>query len=128
MLKTVQFTVGLLLLMALEILCVYSTLPLPGSQHPGIIDMEYFIRTNILYLRIVGLLIILFPTLYFFWMGTRKAKVLACIGLVAYFFLFYLINFMFPAEGLKRFDEEPLRALPLTGYTAILNENFHENQ
>jgi hypothetical protein len=91
--RTVQFTVGLLLLMVLEILRVYSALPLPGSQRPEIMDIARFIHANIFYLRIVGVLIILFPALYFFSMGSRNAKVLTSIGLVTYLFLFYLINF-----------------------------------
>jgi hypothetical protein len=98
MIRTVQFTVGIVLLIALEILRVYFIMPFPGSQRSESIDLAYFIHTNIFYFRMVGWLIILFPMLYFFWMGRRRAKVLTAIGLAAYIFIFYLFNFRFLAD------------------------------
>jgi hypothetical protein len=100
MIRTVQFSVGLILLIALEILRVYFIMPFPGSQRSESVDLAYFIHTNIFYFRMVGWLIILFPMLYFFWMGKRRAKVLTMIGLLTYFFIFYLFNFRFRADKL----------------------------
>jgi hypothetical protein len=98
MIRTIQFTIGLVLLIALEILRVYFIMPFPGSQRSESIDLAYFIHTNIFYFRIVGWLIMLFPMLYFFWMGRTRAKVFTAVGLATYIAIFYLFNYRFLAD------------------------------
>jgi hypothetical protein len=98
MLKTVQFIAGLIMLIGLEILRVYYIMPFPGSQRAETIDIAYFLHNNIFYFRFVGWLIILFPAVSFFWLGSTQAKVLAGLGLVVYIYVFYMFNFRFLAD------------------------------
>jgi radical SAM superfamily enzyme YgiQ (UPF0313 family) len=117
MIRTIQFSVGLTLLIALEILRVYFIMPFPGSQLSESIDLAYFIHTKIFYFRVVGWLIILFPMLSFFWMGRTRAKVLVGIGLVAYFAIFYLFNYRFLAD--KMFYQPRLKIFATTANNTI---------
>lgn len=97
MLKTAQFIAGLIILLAIEILRVYFIMPF-SSQQSETIDIAYFLHNNIFYLRFIGWLIILFPTISFFWAGSTQAKVLAGLGLVVYIYVFYMFNFRFLAD------------------------------
>jgi hypothetical protein len=117
MLRTIQFSVGLTLLIALEILRVYFIMPFPGSQLSESIDLAYFIHTKIFYFRVVGWLIILFPMLSFFWMGRTRAKVLVGIGLAAYFAIFYMFNYRFLAD--KMFYQPRLKIFATTADNKI---------
>lgn len=86
------------MLIALEILKVYFIMPFPGSQRAETIDIAYFLHANIFYFRVIGWLLILFPAISFFWMGSTQAKVLAGLGLVVYVYVFYMFNFRFLAD------------------------------
>lgn len=118
MLRAIQFSTGLILLIALEILRVYFIMPFPGSQRTEAVHMAYFIHSNVSYFRVIGLLIILFPVLYFFWMGKTPAKVFVAIGLLTYGIIFYLFNFKFLADKIfhepqhKIFASAPANAVP----------------
>lgn len=98
MLKTAQFIAGLIILLAIEILRVYFIMPFPGSQRSVTIDIAYFLHNNIFYFRFIGWLIILFPAVSFFWMGSTQARVLTGLGLVVYLYVFYMFNFRFLAD------------------------------
>ena len=56
--KKLLLIVGILVLFAAEILQVYFIMPFPGSQKSDTIDIAYFLHNNILYIRIVGLLLV----------------------------------------------------------------------
>jgi len=98
MLRTVQFIAGLVLLIALEVLRVYYIMPFPGSQRAETIDLAYFLHNNIFYFRVIGWLIVLFPLIYFFTLGSTKAKIMTGIGMVLYIYIFYMFNFRFLAD------------------------------
>src|SRR5688572_23857054 len=95
--RTAQFVVGILLLIALEVMKVYFIMPF-GAQRSETIDLAYLIHTNIIWFRLIGLLLIFFPIVYYFRFGKVKAKVAVGILLVAYGFVFYMFNFKMLAD------------------------------
>jgi hypothetical protein len=98
MLKTIQFTIGILLLIALEVFKVYFIMPFPGSQRSETVDLAYFIHGNIFWFRTIGYLIILFPIIHFFTVGNKWSRVLVAVAIVFYGVVFYFFNFRFLAE------------------------------
>ena len=49
---------GIFYLILLEISKVYFIMPFPGSQRANTINIAYFIHTNIWWLRILGILLV----------------------------------------------------------------------
>jgi hypothetical protein len=98
MLRPIQFIAGLILLIAIEILKVYYIMPFPGSQQSESVDMAYFIHDNIIYLRIMGILIIVFPAIYYVLKGKWSSKILVCLGLIIYVYVFIMFNYRFLAD------------------------------
>lgn len=98
MLKVVQFVVGIVLLIALEVFKVYFIMPFPGSQRSETVDLAYFIHGNIFWFRTIGYLIILFPIIHFFTVGRTSSRALVAVALVVYGVVFYFFNFRFLAE------------------------------
>ena len=90
-LRAVQFSVGLILLIALEFM--RSDFKISGTPSSESTDLSNFIQSNIFYLRTIGILIILFPMVNFFWTGSRRTKFLAALGLVTYVIIFYVFHF-----------------------------------
>ncbi|HEY0743847.1 MAG TPA: DUF3179 domain-containing (seleno)protein [Chryseosolibacter sp.] len=129
MLRTVQFIIGLLLLIALEISKVYYIMPFPGSQEGGTIDLAYFIHVNIFWFRLVGYLIILFPIIQFFTVGTTVSKVLVVTGLTVYGIVFYAFNYRFLADKMfyeptnKTFAYASQSKVPLDGLVIGVEHN-----
>jgi len=98
MARTIQFIAGILLLIGIEILRVYFIMPFPGSQRSATIGLAYFLHNNILYFRILGLLLIGFPVLYYFRSGSKRAKWSSAVSLAVFASVFYLFNFRFLAD------------------------------
>lgn len=88
---------GLLLLSGSEILRVYFIMPFPGSQESNTIDMAYWLGRNIVWIRIVGLLLIAAPLVNIFKHGKTWKKILLLAGLVFYAVIFFFFNFRFEA-------------------------------
>ena len=74
--KKLLLPAGLIIILAVEILRVYFIMPFPGSQHRNTIDLAYFIDRYRLYLRMLGLLLVIFPLYHYFVKGKRWSKVL----------------------------------------------------
>src|SRR5688572_26385145 len=96
--KPAQFIIGILILIGIEILKVYYIMPFPGSQRSESIDLAYFIHTNILWFRLIGWLLIIFPVIHYFRYGKLRAKIAISILIIAYGFVFYKFNFEFLAD------------------------------
>lgn len=93
MLRTLQFAVGLILLTALEVMRAYFIVP-PGSDvGSATADIALFLHENIFYLRAIGFLIIIFPLLNFFTMGTKRSKIMASVAVILYIMIFWMFNF-----------------------------------
>ncbi len=98
MTKAFLLFIGLLILLATEILRVYFIMPFPGSQHNNTIDIAYFISKNIWLFRAIGFLIVIFPLISFFERGRLWLKILLSVFVLFYLFIFYMFNFRFLAD------------------------------
>lgn len=93
------FALGMLLLTATEIAKVYFIMPMPGSQEAETIDFAYWIHQNIWIIRVLGWLLIAYPTYRLLTEPKRKGRKALMLVLVAvYGTVFYLFNFQYLAE------------------------------
>ena len=96
--KSVSLILGILLLLALEILRVYFIMPFPGSQKKATIDIAYWLDGNITWLRILLIVLIAYPVIYTFKRSKKWKKFLLAAALAFYAVVFYEFNFRFLAE------------------------------
>ena len=89
------FTIGLIYLIAIEILRVYFIMPFPGSQKANTIDVAYFIDRNIWWLRLIGFAIIIIPLIQILKHSKVWKKIVAVVVLLLYAFISYQFNFKF---------------------------------
>ena len=108
--RALRLFFGLLLLFAIEILRVYWIMPFPGSQHSNTIRFAYFLNNNMLWLRIIALLLVIPPLFYFFRKGRPLGKWLLTILLLLYCLIFYFFNFRFLADKMFYQPKEKLFA------------------
>ena len=106
--RTIQFIVGFLLFVSLEILRVYFIMPFPGSQESETIDIAYFLHENIFWLRTIAILILIFPTLQFFLSGKTVAKWYVGIALGIALYIFLMTNYKLQAD--KMFYQPKVQA------------------
>jgi hypothetical protein len=98
MVRTLQFVTGLILLLALEILRVYFIMPFPGSQRSDSVEIAYFLHRNMFWLRTIGILIIVFPAIHYYWLGSKRSKWLVSISLALYLYIFMVTNYSMQAD------------------------------
>ena len=111
-------TIGLLLLIAVEILRVYFIMPFPGSQQSNTIDIAYFIDRNIWWLRLIGFAIVIIPSLNLFKHSSIWKKVVALLVLIFYGIVVYAFNFKFLADKMFYQPKEKLFATAQTDTTS----------
>lgn len=107
MFKSWLLVFGVLYLAALEILRVYFIMPFPGSQESDTINIAYFLDKNILWLRLIGLLLTIPLAYAVFKQGKLWKKILLGAALIFYGLIFYAFNFRFLAE--KMFYQPKLK-------------------
>ena len=93
---------GLLLLFAAEILRVYFIMPFPGSQQSETIGIAYWLGRNITWIRIVLLVLILYPVIYSLRHNKTWKKVVLLVVLGLYATVFYFFNYRFEADKMFR--------------------------
>jgi len=96
--KSLLLWIGLIFLFALEILRVYFIMPFPGSQRHDSIGFAYFLDRNILWLRIIGLALVVWPLVYYLRAGRVGLRIVLVVLLLLYGGVFYLFNFRFLAD------------------------------
>ncbi|MET0637425.1 MAG: DUF3179 domain-containing (seleno)protein [Chitinophagaceae bacterium] len=89
---------GLILLFAVEILRVYFIMPFPGSQKADTIGFAYWLGRNIIWLRILLAVILIYPVVYALRNNRRWKKLALVLVLFLYFIVFYFVNFRFEAD------------------------------
>ncbi len=89
---------GILLLIAAEILRVYFIMPFPGSQQGDTINIAYWLHKNIIWLRLLGGLLVIYPVIYVFRFSKIWKKMVLVAALLFYAGVFYLFNFRFLAD------------------------------
>lgn len=112
------FMIGLLFLIAVEILRVYFIMPFPGSQQSNTIDIAYFIDRNIWWLRLIGFAIAIIPLINLFKHGKVWKKVVVLLVLVFYGIVVYAFNFRFLADKMFYQLKEKLFATSQADTTA----------
>jgi len=96
--KGIMVALGIIILLALEIMRVYFIMPFPGSQKDNTIAIAYWLDRNIWWVRILLLLAIAYPFFLLFRRSRTWKKILLGFGLALYAALFYFCNFRFLAE------------------------------
>lgn len=101
--RPLLFLAGILLLIVPEILRVYYIMPFPGSQEDVATDLRqvniaYWLHTNIWWVRLIGLVLVVGPCLHFIRHGNwwKRLAVVLPVALAAT--VFYLFNFKFMAD------------------------------
>jgi hypothetical protein len=89
---------GMLLLFIAEILRVYFIMPFPGSQQSNTLAVAYFINKYIWAIRIVGIILIIFPLYDSFGRWRIWQKIIFFFFLLLYTGIFYMVNFKFLAD------------------------------
>jgi len=98
MTKTVLFSVGLILLIGIEIGKVFFIMPFPGSQRSETIEIAYFLHTYINYFRIVGVLLIAFPAYQLIRQPKLRVKSVVIALLVFWLVVTFMFNFRLKAD------------------------------
>jgi hypothetical protein len=126
--RVAQFIIGIIILIAIEVGKVYFIMPF-SSQQSDTVDLAYFIHLNIIWIRIIGILLIAYPVFYYFRFGNWKAKVAISVSLVAYVVVAYMFNFRFLADkmflqpGNNVYASVPDNKVPRTNLIIGVNVN-----
>lgn len=96
--RTLILVLGILLLLAIEFFHIYFIMPFPGSQQSNTIGFAYWLENNINYVRILALLMVIFPAVYIFKHAKRWKKFALAIVFIFYGLVFYVFNFKFKAD------------------------------
>jgi hypothetical protein len=90
--------IGILLLLATEILRVYFIMPFPGSQQSNTIDWAFYIEKYKWLLRIIGLVLVAKPVYELFTGKKLLPKILFSVFAIIYLVIFFFFNFRFEAD------------------------------
>ena len=92
MLRIVQFVVGALLFITIELLKFYLPQSVSAEDQSAISALANFINENIFYLRTIMLLIMVVPAIQLLLLGKRHEKWLVGIALVIVFAIVIATN------------------------------------
>jgi Protein of unknown function (DUF3179) len=96
--KLFFFIAGFALALLIEILRVYFIMPFPGSQRNETIEMAYFIESHINLFRIIGLIMMAYPSIIMVRSNSRKAKIAVASFLGVWLVIVFLFNFQLSAD------------------------------
>src|SRR3569833_587514 len=96
--KRLLLFLGIILLFATEFLRVYLIMPFPGSQKANTIELAYFIHRNRIWLRVLGLILVISPLYTYLVKGKTWSKVVLATTLLLYAVVFYFFLFRFEAD------------------------------
>ncbi len=100
--------IGLLLLFGAEILRIYFIMPFPGSQHKETISLAYWLSNNIIWIRILALVLVAFPLINIFKNSRRWVKIVMSVVLALYAVIFFFFNYRFEADKMFYQPKEKL--------------------
>jgi Protein of unknown function (DUF3179) len=113
--------IGILLLIATEILRVYFIMPFPGSQQSNTIIWAFYIEKYKWLLRLVGLVLIAKPAYQLFQAKKRWPKILFSVVAVFYLIIFFFFNFRFEAD--KMFYQPSIK-----NFSAVAGNTIDSNK
>lgn len=101
--RVAAFLLGTLLLVVPEILRVYYIMPFPGSQEDVATDLRkvniaYWLHTNIWWVRLIGLALLLGPFLHYLRKGNWWKRIAVILPATLCALVFYAFNFRFMAD------------------------------
>ena len=101
--RPLLFLLGILMLLVPEILRVYYIMPFPGSQEDVAtdlrqVDIAYWLHTNIWWVRLIGLVLIIGPCLHYLRHGNWWKRIAVVVPVALAATVFYLFNFKFMAD------------------------------
>ena len=108
------------MLFAAEILRIYFIMPFPGSQHKDTISLAYWISNNIIWIRLLALVVVAYPLIHVFKNGRTRIKILLSMILIFYAAVYFLFNYRFEAD--KMFYQ-PKQKLFLSSANDTTNKN-----
>ncbi len=117
--KRLLLFLGIIILFATEFLRVYLIMPFPGSQKANTIELAYFIHRNRIWLRLLGLILVIGPLYAYLINGKTWSKVVLSITILLYAVVFFFFNFRFEADkmfyqpGTVRFASVTDNKIPL---------------
>ena len=118
--RTLLLIIGFLILFVPEILRVYFIMPFPGSQQDNSIRVAYFLHEYLFWIRIIGIILIAGPILYYFRNSGFWKKAGLSILLLLYALIFYAFNFRFVAD---RIFYQPQHTVLLPASTSKVDTN-----
>jgi len=96
--KIILFLLGVFILVCAEVAKVYFIMPFPGSQEDNVIDLAYFIHSNINSIRIAGIVLIAYPGYHLIRYGKSTLRWTAVALIVFWLFIFINSNFRLMAD------------------------------
>jgi Protein of unknown function (DUF3179) len=89
--------VGAIVLIGIEIASIYYIMPFPGSQRQQSIELAYFIANQVNYIRLAGLLLLIFPV-YHLLKGSTVQKVIVALVALVYLMVAYQVKYKMRAD------------------------------
>jgi hypothetical protein len=108
--RVLLFLTACILAVGIEILRVYFIMPFPGSQEDETLHAAYFIHQNLVWLRGIGVLLLLLTGFRLISERKRKARITLAAGAGFYLLVLYLFNFRFLADKMFMQMEAPVFA------------------
>ncbi len=96
--RLVVLIIGFVLLILVEFLRVYYIMPFPGSQEAETIQKAYWLNNNIIWVRLVCLVLVIYPFFYFFNRAGQTIKAILLVIFGFYAVIFYMFNFQYLAD------------------------------
>lgn len=96
--RGVLLSLGLILLIIVEVIRVYFIMPFPGSQQNNSIHLAYWLDQNINWVRVALWLVISYPVVKVFVGHKHWPKWLLGVTFLIYLLVFWLFNFKFLAD------------------------------
>lgn len=113
---------GLLLLIAVEILRVYFIMPFPGSQQSNTIDIAYWLNQNSSWVRLLLMSLMAYPIAVGLKRAKTGGKLVLGFGMLLYAVVFYLFSFQFLAD--KMFYQPRTKRFATAGLNTVKEDKL----
>ncbi|HCZ36531.1 MAG TPA: hypothetical protein DHV26_11470, partial [Cytophagales bacterium] len=91
---------GILVLVGFEVASIYYIMPFPGSQREESINLAYWLVNNLVYLRLIGLLLVVYPVYKFIFSGSTSQRVTLIALFLLYLMVYYQVNHRMRADAM----------------------------
>lgn len=91
---------GVIVLVGFEVASIYYIMPFPGSQREESINLAYWLVNNLVYLRLLGLLLVAYPVYKFIFSGSTSQRVTLIAFFLLYLMVYYQVNYRMRADAM----------------------------